>query len=242
MKGRVPSRHGFTLLWALFGALLALGGAAGTPAHACGFGEAPADCSESPENEARYMLNRVVSAVNADKARALREFTNGDAGFRTVDSYVFCVGPDGVMTAHPSAILRGQDVRELHDETGNYFIATMLKTAAAGKVSQIRYLFPRPGSTTATEKTTYYTRAGDQVCGVGVYDGDDAAAPAATPGARLKQLRQRLSAGMPASLGADWTAFQQALDEEDAARNAAFAKARDQLRAVDTVLAGTPAR
>ncbi len=71
------------------------------------------------------------------------------AGFRTQDTYVFCIGPDGVMSAHPSALLQGHDVRDLHDQTGNYFIAAMLKMAVAGEVLDMRYLFRRPGSTIA---------------------------------------------------------------------------------------------
>jgi hypothetical protein len=205
-------------------------------ARACGFGEAPTGCGGDSESEARYMLERVVAALRQDKARALEEFSRGEAGFRTVESYVFCVGPDGVMTAHPNPALRGQDVHELHDETGNHFIATMLKTAQPGQVSQIRYLFPRLGSTQATAKTTYYTRAGDQVCGVGVYDADDAGSSATSPAARLQQLRQRLTAGMPANLSADWAAFQQALDEQAAAEHAAFAQARAHIRAAEAAL------
>ena len=218
------------------GLLLALGQLAAGPVQACGFGEAPGGCGESSESEAKYLLQRVVAAVNADKAKALRAFARGEDGFRTVDTYVFCVGPDGVMTAHPSPVLQGQDVHELHDETGNYFIATMLKTAKPGQVSEIRYLFPRPGGLKAVAKTTFYTRAADQTCGVGVYEGDDVTPPATTTESRLKQLRQKLGAAMPANLNGDWTAFLQALDEESSAQEAAFTKAREQVQAAATVL------
>ncbi len=44
----------------------------------------------------------------------------------------------------------------------------MLKTAKPGDISEIRYLSPRSGGVEAVSKTTYYTRASDQVCGVGV--------------------------------------------------------------------------
>jgi hypothetical protein len=209
--------------------------------RACGFGEAPGDCGGgSSDSEAKYMLHRVVAAVEADKAQALREFARGENGFRTVDTYVFCVGPDGVMTAHPSAMLQGQDVRALHDETGNYFIATMLKTAKPGEIAQIRYLFPRPGGGAAVAKTTYYTRAADQVCAVGVYDGDEVTAPSSTPtpAARMAMLRQRLGEKMPPALGDDWKAFLQALDEQTGAQAAAFAKARDQVHAAEAALSG----
>ena len=206
------------------------------PARACGDGEAPSACGGSGEAAAKWMLKRVVDAINADKTDALRKFVKGEAGFRTVDTYVFCVGPDGVMTAHPNPILQGQDVNDLHDEAGNHFIATMLKTAKPGQIAQIRYLFPRPGSDTPTSKTTYYTRAADQVCGVGVYEGDPPPAVTA-PEVRLEQLRQRLTAKMPASLSADWTAFLATLDEDNNAKEAAVAKVLENVHAAEAVLA-----
>ena len=225
-----------------FALLLGLAVLPSQPARACGFGEAPGDCGQTPESEARDMLRRVAVAVQANEARALQQFARGQGGFRTVDSYVFCVGPDGVMSAHPNPALQGTDVRGLHDSAGNHFIATMLQEARPGQVASIRYLFPRPSGTKELAKTTYYTRAGDQMCGVGFYDDAEAAAPQ-SPQARLAQLRALLTAEMPASLGADWTAFQQALDEDNAAKAAAFAQVREQVHAAEAVLAavGTPA-
>ena len=224
-------RHGILAVALLFG----LAPLAALPAWACGFGEAPGGCGDTPEGDAKYILQRVVTAVQADKTKALATFARGEDGFRTVDTYVFCIGSDGIMSAHPSAALQGQDVHDLH-KTGNYFVATMLKMAKPGQLSQIRYLFPRPGGTEAVAKTAYYTRADDQVCGVGVYDGDDATVAAMTSQARLAQLRQRLNAGMPSSLGADWTAFLQALDDDSHAKAAAFAKVREQVHAAEAVL------
>lgn len=113
----------------------------GRPARACYGGEAPIPCDAvDGESAARWMLRRAAAAVEADKARALRQFARGEAGFRTADTYVFCVGPDAIMTAHPSAGLQGQDVRDMQDEAGNRFIATMLSTAKPGgqRTAQVR--------------------------------------------------------------------------------------------------------
>jgi hypothetical protein len=81
------------------------------------------------------MLKRAAIAVEADEAKALGAFSRGEGGFRTADSYVFCVGPDGVMSAHSNPILRGHDVRSLHDKAGHYVIKDMLKQAKPGEVS-----------------------------------------------------------------------------------------------------------
>ena len=216
----------------------ALGAAFPGPARACGFAEAPSGCGEADaEREAKWMLSRVVTAIQRDKTQALRQFAKGEGGFRTADTYVFCVGPDGIMSAHPSAILQGQDVRELHDETNNYFIRTMMETAKAGQVQQIRYLFPRPGSTQATPKTTFYTLASDQVCGVGYYEGgEDRPAATASVEDRVQQLRRRLDQRIPAELRGDWTAYTEALNEEAGARQALLAKVRENVQAVQTAL------
>ncbi len=216
--------------------IVVLAALAATPVQACGFGEAPGDCGQTPEADARDMLKRVVAAVHADEPAALKEFSRGENGFRSVDNYVFCVGPDGVMSAHPNPQLQGTDVRDLHDSTGNRFIAKMLERAKPGQVASIRYLFPHPGGTKEYPKVTFYTRAGDQVCGVGVYDDTATAATPPSPQARIAELRQRLSAEMPANLGADWSAFQKALDDDNTAKSAAFAKVREQIQSAEAVL------
>lgn len=218
-------------------AVLLIGIVAPLPALACGDGEAPTPCGETgQEAGAKWMLQRVTSAVQADRTVALDKFTKGSDGFRTADTYVFCVGPDGIMTAHPNTILKGHDVRDLHDRTGNHFIQTMLGTAKPGQIAVIHYLFPKPGSTVEEPKTTYYTRAGDQMCAVGVYDTDQAAPAAATPDGRVAQLRQTLDEKIPSQARADWIAFLEALNAQGDAKAAAIAQARRDIRAATAAL------
>lgn len=224
--------------------LSAVGPLASSPALACdGFSEAPVSCDDgSPDKFAQWMLKRATAAVSADEAKALGQFTRGEGGFRTADSYVFCIAPDGVMSAHPNPILRGHDVSGLHDQTGNYFIRTMMREAKPSQISVIRYLFPKPGSTVEEPKTTYYTRVADQVCAVGVYDEDTTRpATASTPEGHVADLRRKLDAEISASARPDWTAFLEALAQRDDARKASLTKARDGLRAAEDALT-TPDR
>ncbi|XYD08456.1 cache domain-containing protein [Methylobacterium sp. NMS12] len=140
------------------------------------------------------------------------------------------------MTAHPNPILKGHDVRDLHDRTGHRFIRTMLDTARPGQISVIRYLFPKPGSTVEEPKTAYYTRAEDQTCAVGVYDVDAAAPAAATQEGRVALLRRKLDGQIPSSARADWTAFLEALNAQGDEEAAAIAAARRELRAAASAL------
>ena len=45
----------------------------------------------------------------------------------------------------------------------------VMRTATVGKVSEVTYSWPRPGSVKPLEKHTFYTKVGDQICGVGYY-------------------------------------------------------------------------
>ena len=44
-----------------------------------------------------------------------------------------------------------------------------MENATEGEIKQITYWWPRPGETEPHEKNTFYTRVGDQDCGVGYY-------------------------------------------------------------------------
>jgi signal transduction histidine kinase len=117
--------------------------------------------------EARAMLDKAVVEVKKDKAAALAKFNKGEAGFKDRDLYVFCASPDGTTTAHPTHV--GKNLKELKDKKDKAFGAEMFKVAEEGKVKQVAYMWPKPGQTDPVEKSSYVTKVGDQVCGVGYY-------------------------------------------------------------------------
>jgi signal transduction histidine kinase len=117
--------------------------------------------------EAKAMLEKAVAALKANKAKALGEFTKGEGGFKDRDLYPFCGGPDGNFTAHPS--LTGKSLKDLKDKAGKPLGAEMYKVATEGKVSEVDYMWPRPGQTEPVQKVSYVTKVSDQVCAVGYY-------------------------------------------------------------------------
>ena len=65
--------------------------------------------------EARAMLEKAVSAVKADKAKALEQMQKGENGFKDRDLYMFCANAgDGVLTAHPA--LKGTKLQTIKDK------------------------------------------------------------------------------------------------------------------------------
>ena len=121
--------------------------------------------------EAKAMLERAVAAVKVDKAKALEMFNKGEGGFKDRDLQPFCFNmSDGKVTATTVPNLLGTDVRTLKDKNGKEFGQEIYKAAIEGKITEVSYLFPRPGTDpTLFEKVSLITGVGDQGCGVGYF-------------------------------------------------------------------------
>lgn len=117
--------------------------------------------------EAKAMLDKAVAALKADKPDALAKFTKGEGGFKDRDLYPYCGGPDGNFTAHPTLV--GKSLKELKDKAGKPLGEEIYKVAQEGKVAEVSYMWPRPGTTDPVQKVAYVTKVGDQVCAVGYY-------------------------------------------------------------------------
>lgn len=122
------------------------------------------------EAEAKDMLTKAVAALKANKEKALEMFNKGEPGFKDRDLYVFCANAaDGVLTAHP--YLKGEHLQEIVGKKGFPLGQEIMRTATEGEIKQVTYWWPRPGSDTPLEKHTFFTKVGDQNCGVGYYKG-----------------------------------------------------------------------
>jgi signal transduction histidine kinase len=120
--------------------------------------------------EAKAMLKEAVVAVQKDKARALDRFNKGEGGFRDRDLYVFCANAsDGALTAHPT--MKGEHLQDIKGKKGFPVGQEMMQKATEGTIKEVTYWWPRPGADTPLEKTSFYTKVGDQVCAVGYYQG-----------------------------------------------------------------------
>jgi len=118
------------------------------------------------EAEARAMLNRAVAAVKENKEKALETFNKGEGGFKDRDLYVFCANAsDGTLTAHPH--LKGEHLQDIVGKKGYPLGKVIMETATEGKIDQVTYWWPRPGSDKPLEKHSFYTKVSDQTCGVG---------------------------------------------------------------------------
>ena len=117
------------------------------------------------------MLERAVAAVKQDKAKALDMFNTGEGGFKDRDLYVWCANAsDGIVTAHLYGN-KGKQLRDIKGKHGAPLGATIMENATEGTIKETTYWWPHHGTDKPRdlEKTTFYTKAGDQICGVGYY-------------------------------------------------------------------------
>jgi hypothetical protein len=120
------------------------------------------------EKDAKAMLSRAVGALEENKENALQMFNTGTGGFKDRDLYVFCANAsDGTLTAHP--YLKGERLQDIVGKKGFPLGEEIMRTATEGKIDQVTYWWPRPGSDKPLEKHTFYTKAAGQNCGVGYY-------------------------------------------------------------------------
>ena len=127
----------------------------------------------TPE-QAMAMLTRAVTAVKADKTKALAMFSTGEGGFLDEDLYPYCFNAgDGIFVADVNQPkLVGQKVMDLKDATGKPFGLELYKAMqkSEGQITDVSYMFPKPGSEQQlAPKVAFVTRVGDLGCAVGYY-------------------------------------------------------------------------
>lgn len=124
--------------------------------------------------EAKAMLAKTVSAVKANKAKALEEINKGESGFLKGDLYAFCFNLSNgkvVANANPSGKGHmGMDIRTIKEANGKPFGREIYEAAKPGQTNEVRYMYPKPGpDKKPVPKVSFVTAVDGLGCGVGYY-------------------------------------------------------------------------
>jgi hypothetical protein len=115
------------------------------------------------------MLDRAVAAMKENKQKALDMFNKGRrAASRTVTST--CSAPMPRTAFSPRIPARRVNTCRTSSARKGYPLGKeIMQKATEGRISEVSYWWPRPGSDKPLEKHTFYTKVTGQNCGVGYY-------------------------------------------------------------------------
>lgn len=115
--------------------------------------------------------------------------------FLAKDAYVFVLDMDGVALVHPAfPNLEGSNLLDVKDTQGKHLVREMFEVVRNRGSGWVDYMWPRPGESVSTRKSTYVSKArlGDRwvLVACGVYLAD---APREVPGARKMTAPQLMA-------------------------------------------------
>lgn len=122
-------------------------------------------------------VKNAVAAIEANGAAAFPMFHDRSGPFMAKNAYVFVIDRRGVELVNPAfPNLEGRNLLDVKDTEGKPLVRAMLETADASGSGWVDYLWPKPGESVSTLKSTYVSRAmlGEEpvVVGCGVYLAD----------------------------------------------------------------------
>lgn len=130
--------------------------------------------------EKSFVIDMVKDAVSVieEKGRiAFPLFRDKSGRFMAKDAYIFVLDPYGTeLVSPPHPNLEGRNLLEVKDVNGVHMSREMLKVAQTQGSGWVNYMWPKPGDSIPTQKSTYVMKAnlGDQwlMVGCGVYLSD----------------------------------------------------------------------
>ena len=121
-------------------------------------------------------VTRAAGLVAEQGADSCDAFKAKDGEWRQGERYVFVLDMKGTAICHPNPSLEGRDISEVRDPDGKPIMKMMLRQIERGASDGwVHYLWPRPGKSVLTWKSTYVreTAAPDgtaMVVGAGAYN------------------------------------------------------------------------
>ncbi len=120
-------------------------------------------------------VTRAASRVSGEGAAACEAFKQPGGEWQAGERYVFVLDMKGQAICHPNQSLEGRDLSELRDPDGKPIMQLILRQLERGASDGwVHYLWPRPGKTVLTWKSTYVREAitpdgSAMVVGAGAY-------------------------------------------------------------------------
>lgn len=122
-------------------------------------------------------VREAVGQIQQNDTAAFKLFHDPKGSFIVKDAYIFVVDTNGIDLVNPGfRNLEGRNIMDLKDTHGKYLIREMFKVVQNSGSGWVDYMWPKPGESISTLKSTYVSKAqiGDRwvLVGCGVYLAD----------------------------------------------------------------------
>lgn len=123
------------------------------------------------------MVRNAAAIVEREGEKSFEFFSDVTSPFIAKDAYVFVIDPNGVELVNPAfPNLQGRNIIDVKDTNGKQLVREMLNVVRTAGSGWVDYMWPKPGDSISTQKSTYVSRAkfGKEwvVVGCGVYLAD----------------------------------------------------------------------
>jgi signal transduction histidine kinase len=118
-----------------------------------------------------------VAQIQKNGEAAFKLFHDPAGPFMVKDAYIFVIDEKGIDLVNPAfPNLEGRNLLDLKDTNGKLLIREMFKITESNNAGWVDYMWPKPGESISTQKSTYVSRAkmGEKwvLVGCGVYLAD----------------------------------------------------------------------
>lgn len=115
-----------------------------------------------------------ITEIQKNQQEAFRLFHDRTGPFIAKDAYIFVIDTNGVELVNPALPnLEGRNVTNVTDTRGKFLVQEMLRTVKTSGSGWVDYMWPKPGESVSTQKSTYVGKAKLSnnwlVVGCGVY-------------------------------------------------------------------------
>jgi signal transduction histidine kinase len=149
------------------------------------------------------VVTEAAEQIESTGKDAFPLFRDPKGPYRAKDAYVFVIDSNGMELVNPAfPNLEGRNLLDLKDTHGKPLVRDMLGVVQVQGSGWVHYMWPKPGESVSTRKSTYVARAklGDQwvLVGSGVYLADAPKAARAAPRLTAPQLMTLVREGAAA--------------------------------------------
>lgn len=102
------------------------------------------------------MVEDAAALIEKKGKDAFADFHNAQGRFLVKDAYIFVIDPNGVELANPAfPNLEGKNVLNIKDSNNKLFVKDFFKVAENKGEGWVNYMWPKPGDSTPTQKSTF---------------------------------------------------------------------------------------